>query len=80
MISNKTVNDATFYPNYIKHTAYKRFIFDNKTIIDLKHVIDQHIASFNCYWALWLIHTYVPMDTTKNVFNSADNCDNHMGS
>jgi hypothetical protein len=30
---------------------------------------------------LWLIHTYVPMDTTiKNVFNSDHNCDNHMGS
>jgi hypothetical protein len=63
------VNDATFYPNYIKHTAYKRFIFDNKIITDLKHVTDQHIASFNCYWAILANTYYVPMDTTIKTYS-----------
>jgi hypothetical protein len=42
-----------FYPNYIKHTAYKRFIFDNKTIIDLKHA-DQHASLIVTSYS-WLI-------------------------
>jgi hypothetical protein len=77
------VNDATFYPNCIKHTAYKRFIFDNKIITDPYHVTDQHIASFNCYWGYSLADTYLCTDGyhNKERIQFADhNCDNHMGS
>jgi undecaprenyl pyrophosphate phosphatase UppP len=58
------------------------FIFDNKIITDLKHVTDHMLVLIVTGAILWLIHTYVPMDTTikERIQFTGHNCDNHMGS
>jgi hypothetical protein len=66
------VNDETFPSNYIKHPPYKSFIFGINIIqITIMSLISILLVLIFTGAILWLINTYVPMDTTiKNVFNS----------